>query len=354
VARHEPAQRALVSWRGFLFVIVLLILLALAGTAALYVQHLLSPLEPGASVREFEVEPGLGAARVAQALEDEGFIRDSRAFVLYLRYQGADRSIGEGLYDLSAAMSLPEIAEALALGGRPRVRQVVVPEGFRAVDIAARLAANGFGEAEGILALIQDPGELRPDYLPEGAGLEGYLFPASYTLPVRSSLEEVLRTMLRRFEQELSDEVYAALEALNLEVHDWVTLASMVQAEAGSDEEMPYIAGVFLNRLDEGMLLQSDPTVAYGLGIRLNQLDRSLGHFTQTSDHPWNTYTRGGLPATPIGNPGREALRSVLEAERFNEAGEANFFFLHSRDGSIFRLNTSFEDHSRDVQRYLR
>jgi UPF0755 protein len=104
--------------------------------------------------------------------------------------------------------------------------------------------------------------------------------------------------------------VLAELERLGLDLHAWVTLASMVQAEAGDDGEMGIIAGVFLNRLEIGMPLQSDPTVAYGLGKDLPELDFPAGDFEV--DHPWNTYTRGGLPVGPIGNPGAAALAAVL------------------------------------------
>jgi len=187
--------------------------------------------------------------------------------------------------------------------------------------------------------------------VPEGAGLDGYLFPASYEFPARSTPEGVLRVMLRRFERELTPEVRARLRDLGLSVHGWVTLASMIQAEAGNHGEMPVIAGVFLNRLDRGMPLQSDPTVAYGLGKRLPELDALAGDLE--ADHPWNTYTRAGLPEGPIGNPGRAALRVVFRAQRTDASGESYLYFLHGRGGE-FRPNLTLEGHNRDVKEFLR
>jgi UPF0755 protein len=127
-----------------------------------------------------------------------------------------------------------------------------------------------------------------------------------------------------------------------------------VQAEAANTSEMPIITGVFLNRLDDGMLLQSDPTVAYGLGKDLPELDVNAGDFQQ--ENVWNTYTRPGLPETPINNPGREALQAVFEPVRENEEGEKYFYFLHGTDEGqpIFRPNLTLEDHERDVELYLR
>jgi UPF0755 protein len=117
---------------------------------------------------------------------------------------------------------------------------------------------------------------------------------------------------------------------------------------------MPLIAGVFLNRLELGMALQSDPTVAYGLGKRLPELSASAGDLRR--DHEWNTYTRPGLPSGPISNPGRAALHSLFAPVRTDDQGREYLYFLHgtSEGEPIFRLNTGLEGHNRDVFRYLR
>ena len=217
----------------------------------------------------FEVEPGWGAKRVATSLKEQGIIRSAPVFTLYLRWRGIERSIGEGFYDLSPSMDAAEVASALEKGGRPRTVKVVIPEGWRAIEIAARLEAAGLGSAVGFRALFTDPGSLRPAFVPSSDGLEGYLFPASYDLPQSGTPEDVVRTMLARFKEELDAPTREMLRVRRLSVHDWVTLASMVQAEAASPGEMPIIAGVFLNRLlSETFLprqrLQADPTVSYG------------------------------------------------------------------------------------------
>ncbi len=200
-------------------------------------------------------------------------------------------------------------------------------------------------------ALIADPGPLRPPFIPKGVGLEGYLFPASYELPLHATPEGILGAMLSRFERELTPETRAQLDASGLSVHAWVTLASMIQAEAGNYDEMPLIAGVFLNRLELGMPLQSDPTVAYGLNKRLPELSALEGDLER--DHPWNTYTRTGLPAGPIGNPGHHALQVVFNPQLTDEAGEPYLYFLHGLGGE-FRPNLTLEGHNRDVEAFLR
>ncbi len=327
-------------------------LLGRTGLLRLYIRRELAPVRPNATAPlEFEVVPGWGATQVANALEQAGIIRNARMFAFYLRGQKLDRNIGEGLYDLNPAMSSAEIASILNKGGRPRSVSVVIPEGFRMKDIASTLASKNLADEETFLALFQD--SQRPSFIEADKPLEGYLFPASYDIPVKSTPEETVQLFLQRFEQELTPEVIEKLTELGWTVPGWVTLASIVQAEAANAAEMPIIAGVFINRLEEGTPLQSDPTVAYGLGKDLPELDRSAGDFED--DNAWNTYAITGLPATPINNPGREALQAVLTPQRENEAGEKYFYFLHGVENgrAVFKPNLNFDDHLRDVELYL-
>ena len=345
---ETPERTATASWTRR----VLLVALLLVGGAAFtfsWLQRQLGPVSKNtAATTPFEVEAGWGAAQVAGALEGAGLVRSARVFSLYLQLRGLDRSVGEGLYTLSPALGAAGVAERLAAGGQPRVSLVLIPEGFRAARVVQRLR----NDAEiDIGALVRRPGALRPAFVPPGAGLEGYLFPARYEIPDGSTPAEAVARMLARFERELTPAVRRNLRRLGLNVHEWVTLASIVQAEAGSHAEMPVIAGVFLNRLDRGMRLQSDPTVAYGLNKPLPELDAVAGDLRR--DTPWNTYTRAGLPPTPIGNPGRDALSVIFRAERTDAAGRPYLYFLHGLDGS-FRPNLTLEAHNSDVETYLR
>jgi UPF0755 protein len=339
------------QWLGSLLS-TLFVLLLLAGLGTyLYVRHQLTPVTRHAPVREFEVLPGWGATRVSDALASQGFIRNADVFSYYLRTQNLDRTIGEGLYELSPSLSSQEIARRLSTGGRPRTVRIVIPEGFRAGDIVSRFATNGFDDAI-YRELINNPEDLRPSFIPADKPLEGFLFPASYDAPVRAEPRDHIRMMLRRFEQELTPEVQEQLETLELTVYEWVTLASMIQAEAANSGEMPIIAGVFLNRMDRDMLFQSDPTAAYGLGIALPELVAA----DLRVDHAWNTYTRPGLPTTPINNPGRDALLSIFNPVRLTEDGDPYLYFLHGTDNGVpvFRPNISLADHERDIDLYLR
>lgn len=353
--------------RGRAVALALLLVTVLAASAWVGVRFVLSAPSATPAAVEFEVLPGWGGARVAAELEELGLVRSARAFSAYLRLRDLDHSIGEGLYDLSPTLSAAEIAERLVAGGRPRTVRIVIPEGWRAEDVVARLAENGIADREELRAVVAAPGPaVAPDYLPAGAGLEGYLYPAAYDMPLHASAEEALGWLVDTLDETLfspamlagvpgaEDGLEAVLGAVGIDVHGWVTLASIVQAEAASDDEMGIIAGVFLNRLDFGMPLQADPTVAYGLGKPLPELSALAGDLRV--DTPWNTYTRPGLPIGPIGNPGRAALRAILDPVRYSADGFAYLYFLHGDDDGapVFRPNTNLPAHERDVDVYLR
>lgn len=306
----------------------------------------------GVPATQFTVEPGQPLRSVAEELERAGIVRSSLSLIGWLRLTGRDTRVGEGLYDLSGGLTMAQVADRLAAGGRPLTVRVLIPEGFRIRDVARELARAGLGEEAEILAYLRRASpELDVPQLPPRATLEGFLFPATYEFAVADGYRPAVRRMVQRALQEVDrpSRIERAAE-LGLSPFQWVNLASIVQAEAGTVEEKPVIAGVFLNRLDIGMALNADPTVAYGLGIDLNQLDRARGDFE--TDTPYNTYRHRGLPPGPISNPGVAALMAVLEPVRTNQAGERYFFFLHGRDGR-FHPNTNFEDHNRDRTRYI-
>jgi UPF0755 protein len=326
--------------RGVLFMFVLVA--AVLG----YALYLMGPTGTTAEIR---IPKGSGAAAVGRILEQAGLVRSGYMFALFLRFSGQDKELKPGYYKLEGK-GLRALALAITDESRPLTVRITFPEGWRAVDMALRLSEHNL-DGPRFLELVNNPTpELRPAEA-RGPTLEGYLFPATYDLPLDYTAEDIVHTLTRRMEQEFTPEVRTRLPSLGLgSLHDWVTLASIVQAEAGNSSEKPVIAGVFLNRIEIGMPLQADPTVAYGLGKRLPELDRGAGDFEK--DTPYNTYTRRGLPPGAIGNPGAEALRAVLNPKRTNERGQKYLYFLHAQ-GRLF-LNVDFQGHLRDTARYYR
>jgi UPF0755 protein len=333
-----------VKWlRGLSIGLLVLLVLAAAGGGAL--AYIVSPTN--AKKQTLEVKPGSSISAIAQELERRGLIRNATAFRFLMQWTGNDRNIREGYYDFSGQQSAVEIARRFAEPGRPRVVRVTIPEGWRMSEIIERLAVQSFGTNAELETAFRQTNLLTAT---RGApNLEGFLFPATYEFRPEDTAETVTKTMTKRLEQEFTPARLKALEKLGLSIYQWVTLASIVQAEAGNAAEMPTIAGVFLNRLEIGMGLQSDPTIAYGLGKKLPELNRRAGDFEK--DTPYNTYKNRGLTPTPINNPGAQALSAVLNAQRKSSSGDAWLYFLHGRKGE-FRVNTNFQAHLRDTDRF--
>jgi UPF0755 protein len=172
--------------------------------------------------------------------------------------------------------------------------------------------------------------------------LEGYLFPDTYRFARGLPAERILRRMLARFEQEFRSVQQQSGRQLGLSRHEVVILASLVEKETAVATERPLIAGVFFNRLRRGIPLQSDPTVIYGL----ERFDGNLTRAHLQADTPYNTYTRQGLPAGPICNPGAAAVRAVL-----NPASTPYLYFVAKKDGT-HQFSSTLAEHNAAVLRH--
>jgi UPF0755 protein len=325
---------------GLLFVVFLLCLVA--GAGVLYVV-----LPTNAKKQTLEVKPGMSIGSIANQLEQMGLVRNATAFRLLAGYVGTDRRIQEGYYDLSGQQNALELARALGRKGRPRQISIAIPEGWRMADVISRVASSNLASNAELETAFRSTGLL--EYTKGAPNLEGFLFPATYLFRPEDTAQSIAKAMTARFRKEVTAARLAVLERLGLNVYQWVTLASIVQAEAGNSREMPIIAGVFLNRLEIGMALQSDPTIAYGLNKRLPELSRRAGDFE--SQTPFNTYKVRGLTPTPISNPGTTALEAVLNSSRTNPNGQQWLYFLHGSKGE-FKPNTNFADHQRDNAKF--
>ena len=327
------------------FGLVLGVILALLLAGGALAAYLLAPTGTGKVT--LEVKPNMGVTEIANVLEAQRVVRSGFVLGLVMRYTGADRRIREGFYDFSGSQDNFAVARVIAGRGRPREVRLVIPEGYRVSEIVTRLEGLKLSSRAELGTAFRKT-TLLP-YTTGVASLEGFLFPATYPFRPETSAAQIAQTLTQRFTREVTPARQQQLEVLKLSVYQWVTLASIVQVEAGNLNEMPTVAGVFLNRLDIGMPLQSDPTIAYGLNKRLNQLNRRAGDFT--NDTPYNSYTRRGLPPTPIGNPGAAALEAVLNSKRNAPSGKPWLYFVHGLKGE-FRPNSDFQSHLRDVETY--
>ena len=278
-----------------------------------------APLGQADQMIAIEVNPGESADDVINKLVRSGFLEDGILLRSYMRYRGLDRGIEVGQYFLHGGMSIRQIAEALQ-SAQPFATTLTIPEGWRREQIAVLIDTFDFSfSGQDFLENTGNSleGTLAAAYVPSGASLEGYLFPDTYRIDEDSSSEDLVRRMLETFATRVTPDLIAGFEAQGLSVHEAVTLASIVEREAVITEERPRIAGVFLNRLELGMMLETDPTVQYAIGLQPSG-DWWKTHLTVQdlqTDSAYNTYRLPGLPPGPIANPGLSSLQAVAAPE---------------------------------------
>lgn len=300
--------------------------------------------DPSAAL-ELEVQAGETAAGVVARLQAASVVRDPNLLRAYLRYRGLDRGIEVGRYELSGAMSPRQIAEALQ-SAVPEPHRLTVPEGWRREQIADRIDAMPLAfDGQAFLAATEQRPIGHPLNLeiPDGASLEGFLFPDTYLLENTTTPQSLVRQMLDNFQAQVRPDLRRGFRARGLNLYEAVTLASIVEREAVVPEERPIIASVFLNRLALGMKLDADPTVQYALGRQPDGRwwKSPLSLSDLQVDSPYNTYLYPGLPPGPIANPGLAALEAVAMAPE-----TPYLYFRADCDGSgRHRFAATFEEH---------
>lgn len=277
--------------------------------------EVLQPLDAGGDPVVFEVGLGESVPEMAARLERQGLLRSAESFQNYLVYSGLDTGVQAGQHQLSPALNAMQIALALQDATPLDVSFSILP-GWRAEEIAAALPTSGLPVTpEEFLQLVENPEMLDlPEMFADVSTLEGFLYPDVYRIRREISAEELVLTFVNRFAEKVQPAVIEGLERQGFDLAQGVTLASIVQREAVVAEEQPMIASVFINRLNTGMKLDSDPTVQYASGYQADQetwWTNPLSSADLQIDSLYNTYIYAGLPPGPISNPTLSAIQAV-------------------------------------------
>jgi UPF0755 protein len=297
--------------------------------------------QPEGDPVRFTVPAGSGMIAVADTLANREIIRWPTLFRLYARQRGVERTIKPGTYEMQRGTAWSDILDRMVAGDVVTL-SIVVPEGWTAVQIGQRIAEATDEPADSVVAMLLDEA-LAADLNAPGPTLEGYLYPATYVLPVGSSPRRVIETMVNRYRQAWTPELREQADSMGLSEREVVTLASIVEKEARRWTERDTIAAVFLNRLRINMPLQADPTVQYALGAHQSRL--LYAHIDSVADHPYNTYRRRGLPPGPIASPSQGAIRASL-----NPADVDYLYFVARPDGSHIFTRTLLEHNRARIQ----
>lgn len=266
---------------------------------------------------QFTVKPGVSGNQLGAELAQAGLIKSANGWKLWTKFKQISDSAGgfkAGTYLLSPQSSLPDIATKIWQGEIMQTN-FTIPEGWSTKQMGKYFESLGYFSAEEFAQAVKEIPYDKYPWLPKNLPiLEGFLYPDTYKISSDriNNPQAIIDTMLASFEQ-IALPVYQAQQP-EMSLLDWVTLSSIVEKEAVVGEERRLIAGVFTARLDQGMKLESDPTVEYGLGIR-QTADQPLTYAQVGTPSPYNTYMNVGLTPTPIASPGIASLKATLNPE---------------------------------------
>jgi len=327
----------------FFLAVCLITVLVLAAVAGVWFH---SALWGSRSVNraETKVSAGLTAREVLSDLRKDGLLPSELAGRIYLRVWAKGRHFHYGRYVFPPDSRPVDVIETI-LDGRVEMFELTIVEGSEATDIGDQFVALGVGSAEDWRALTENADWI-VDLAPEAHSLEGFLFPDTYRFAVGIPVERAARHLVVRFKDVWREEERDVASAWG-SVFEIVTLASLVEAETSVDAERARIAGVFVNRLRRGMLLQCDPTVVFALKRR-NEWRGRLLRIHWEIDHPYNTYRNPGLPPGPINSPGRAALKAALEPE------STPYLYFVAQPGGGHTFSRTLTEHNRAVARLRR
>lgn len=315
----------------------ILVLLGLAITIAWLGYVLFLPLQPAGPATVL-LRPGSSTRHIAAELRAAGVIRSVPGFLLVNYWRQQSLKAGEYRFDQPA--SALEVYDRIARGDM-LVHTVVVPEGYNLYEVAGALQEAGLGRADDFVRIAHSDTRLIADLDPQATSLEGYLFPDTYHFSRTQSLHDIAAAMVHHFRQE------AGTLGLTTNLHQVVTMASIVEKETSVPEERPLVASVYYNRLARGMPFGADPTVVYASLL--------AGHYTGVIhesdlqlDSPYNTYKHAGLPPGPIANPGRAALAAAMHP------AQTGYLYFVSDNQGHHRFAQTAAEHARNVAAYRR
>ena len=294
----------------------------------------------GPSTETFlEIAPGTASMQIAAELKRQGLVRSQYVFEAMRLIRGGTLKAGEYRFDHPAKME--EVFGRLRRGDVYTV-SLTIPEGSNLFGIAQRVEAAHLGGRDQFLAAAKANVSLIADLDPGAKSLEGYLFPDTYRFPPTVTARQIVTAMVKRFR------VVAVQLGLRENVHQVVTIASLVERETAVDAERPLVASVFLNRLAKHMPLQTDPSVIYGLELA-GKWRGTIYASDLTRDTPYNTYVHAGLPPGPVANPGLPSLRAAMDPAKTNYL----YFVAAGTDAQGHALFAeTLEEHNRNVAEY--
>lgn len=278
--------------------------------------------------------------QIKQTLVENSILKYPVTLKVAVKITGSDKKFRSGTFEFYQPSTPFEIIHTLTKG-KMVLQEVVIPEGFTMKEIATTLEQKGITSANAFLNACKDP-KILQEFDVHADHCEGYLFPETYQFAKNMDAKLVVQTMMDHLFQKITLEHQNKAKALNLNLHQWITLASIIEKEAANPTEYRTIASVFHNRLNQNMRLESDPTIIYGIP----NYDGNIRKKHIRMPHPYNTYVIKGLPPGPIASPGWGALEATLDPE----TTEYLFFVADHDRKHVF--SKTYAEHQKNVYKY--
>jgi len=293
-----------------------------------------------AEPRTVDIPAQAGVLAIARRLREAEVVRSAEAFVALSVLSGSARGLRAGEYEFPRGTTMLAALRMLE-SGKVRLHPVLHPEGATLAELARTIEGQRLVPAADVLRAAADPAFLNTLGV-EGPSLEGYVFPDTYYFTRGLTAEQILARTVQRLRAKLTPEIVARARERGLDVHELLTLASIIEREAVVHDERRLISAVFWNRLQLGMPLQADPTVQYAVRKERQALTRA----DLATDHPFNTYTRPGLPPGPIASPGMAAIEAALDP------APVKYLYFVASDDHRHHFSMTVAEHNAAVARY--
>ncbi len=337
--------------KKIIIAIVAVLFVGLISVAAVFF-YMTKPQGDISHVVNFEIMQGDGINSISRKLIEEGLIQSGsgKVFSLLARYLKHDRGLKTGYYELDASMNMIDILESFSSGRNQVLEKFVVVEGKNIYEVADMFEERGLVSRFDFLTAASNESILKEYNIPTPT-VEGYLFPSTYHIAKGHSADTYIRLMIDTlFQQFPKEELEERSKELGLTFHEVLTLASIIEKEAGAVEERPLVASVFYNRLDRNIRLESCATTIYAIALQsggtISQPKLKAEHTRMTI--PYNTYRNSGLPPGPISSVSRASLNSVLYPD------ESNYLFFVSKRNGFHEFSETYSQHNINIDKYLR
>ncbi|MBX3045054.1 MAG: endolytic transglycosylase MltG [Candidatus Kapabacteria bacterium] len=329
--------------KKFLIYFTLIFILAVIS-AALYGNFIINQKIDKTQPLKINIPKGSGIAKVVEILNKEGIAEPAKYYVLYLKYLTYIKKqyIQAGVYLFPENLTTQELLDAMFKGEYLYVAKVTFPEGIGYQHFASLLKHKILVDSVEFVRLAQSDSLLKSHSIPT-KNVDGYLLPDTYEFYMESSASEIIDKLLNHHKKMYDRILSQSSNSKNFTKHEVLTLASIVEAETPEDDERVRVAGLYINRLDKGMLLQADPTVAYFLNGKKRILYSDL-----KINNPYNTYINAGLPPGPINNPGSKSIRAALNHENHDY-----YYMVTVGDGTRrHNFSKTYTEHQRYVAEF--